>query len=237
MHPLHMRATGCARRVVFGDLVTRAVLVATVLALVGRSCAVDEMGSAGRQEVANTTTNSASPDSEDPSSPPPAARTSCTKARLENSAEQVFLCSNEVRQDPKLFLHDYPCDALSFMNELEGGSGALEMDATLTDVSQKHADYLATTMVPSHSGPDGSTAGSRALAAGFLYEHIGENIAYGFDNARDIVFAWMCSQSHRSVLLDCRFSHMGLGVKNLDGGMLITQTMACTSDGSCRSKC
>ncbi|GMH37013.1 hypothetical protein BSKO_04886 [Bryopsis sp. KO-2023] len=164
-------------------------------------------------------------------------RSSCSKKRSGNSAMQVFHCSNEVRSDPKMFMNEYPCDTSSFMHELEKGSGHLEVEGTLMDVAQRHTDYLASTMIPSHSGPDGSTAGSRALAAGYSYEVIGENIASGFDNARDIVFAWMCSPSHRSVLLDCRFSHMGVGVAAVDDGMYITQTMACTTDGSCGLNC
>lgn len=162
---------------------------------------------------------------------------SCSSARSLDSAMQVFLCSNEVRSNPKMFVNEYPCDASSFMHELEKASGYVEMEGTLMDVAQRHTDYLASTMIPSHSGPDGSTAGTRALAAGYSYEVIGENIASGFDNARDIVFAWMCSPSHRSVLLDCRFSHMGVGVATVDGGMYITQTMACTTDGACGLNC
>lgn len=39
----------------------------------------------------------------------------------------------------------------------------------------------------------------------------GENIAYGFNEPQDVVAAWMASPGHRAIILDPKYTQLGIG--------------------------
>jgi uncharacterized protein YkwD len=52
---------------------------------------------------------------------------------------------------------------------------------------------------------------------------VGENVAYGYTTAEDVVFAWLHSPSHKSII-EGSYTHAGFGVlKNDDGRYFFTQ--------------
>lgn len=52
---------------------------------------------------------------------------------------------------------------------------------------------------------------------------VGENVAYGYTTAEDVVFAWLNSPSHKEVI-EGNYTHSGFGViANEDGNLFYTQ--------------
>lgn len=63
----------------------------------------------------------------------------------------------------------------------------------------------------SHTRPNGQPWHSALKNIGITYSFAGENIAWGFDSASDVVTAWMNSSGHRANILKSAFMHMGVG--------------------------
>ena len=91
------------------------------------------------------------------------------------------------------------------------GCGPLTLDQELVLASERQSWYMASTGNFGHLGRDGSTFVARALAAGYT-EPSGENIAWGYDTATQVMDAWMLSPGHRSNILDCAARSIGIGV-------------------------
>ena len=89
---------------------------------------------------------------------------------------------------------------------------ALREVPKLTDSAQRYTTEMVREHFFSHKAPDGSTPGSRILAAGFRWSWAGENIASGFSTPLSVVDAWMQSPGHCYNLLAPAFSDMGVGV-------------------------
>lgn len=86
-------------------------------------------------------------------------------------------------------------------------------DARLTAAAQSHAEDMAENNYLSHVGRDGSTVADRALAAGYNYAFIAENIAQGFYSEEAVMAAWMNSPGHAANILDARAEDFGLGLE------------------------
>ncbi len=64
----------------------------------------------------------------------------------------------------------------------------------------------------SHTAPDGTQPWSFADKAGYQYQALGENLAYGFVGSDDVVRGWLNSQEHRTNMLDPAYQDVGFGV-------------------------
>jgi uncharacterized protein YkwD len=91
------------------------------------------------------------------------------------------------------------------------GCGPLTDDPELDLAAERQSWYMATTGNFSHLGRDGSTFVARARAAGYSAPS-GENIAWGYDSATQVMDAWMLSPGHRSNILNCAARSIGIGV-------------------------
>jgi uncharacterized protein YkwD len=91
------------------------------------------------------------------------------------------------------------------------GCDQLAVDHDLIDASVRQSLDMASTGRFSHIGNDGSTFETRAHAAGYE-QPSGENIAWGFDTADDVMSAWMASAHHRANILNCAAKSIGTGV-------------------------
>ena len=89
---------------------------------------------------------------------------------------------------------------------------ALHAVPKLTVSAQRYTTEMVRDHFFSHQAPNGSTPGSRILAAGFRWTWEGENIASGFSTPLSVVTAWMHSAGHCYNLLAPAFSDMGVGV-------------------------
>jgi uncharacterized protein YkwD len=105
------------------------------------------------------------------------------------------------------------------------GCGQLAVDHELVVASERQSDYMAVTGNFSHIGRGGSTFVARARAAGYA-EPSGENIAWGYETATDVMDAWMASPGHRRNILNCAAQSIGTGVRYAtDGTPYYTQVL------------
>ncbi|HWS36670.1 MAG TPA: CAP domain-containing protein [Actinoplanes sp.] len=93
----------------------------------------------------------------------------------------------------------------------ESGCPAVTVDEQLVTASLRQSSYMARTRLFSHVWRNGSTFADRSEEAGYQ-DPAGENIAWGYRNAADVVRAWMGSLGHRRNILNCEAKAMGAGV-------------------------
>jgi uncharacterized protein YkwD len=80
----------------------------------------------------------------------------------------------------------------------------LKLNPELTAAAQAKANDLVSRDYWAHTAPDGTTPSTLVASAGYPYQAAGENLAYGFGSASDIIKAWMNSPEHRRNLLALR---------------------------------
>jgi uncharacterized protein YkwD len=91
------------------------------------------------------------------------------------------------------------------------GCRPLAVSRNLTVASVRQSTYMARTGLFTHVWRDGSTFVSRAHAAGYR-QPSGENIAWGYGSAAEVMAAWMASPRHRRNILNCGARSIGTGV-------------------------
>jgi uncharacterized protein YkwD len=91
------------------------------------------------------------------------------------------------------------------------GCGLLAVSHDLTIASVRQSLYMARTGLFTHVWRDGTTFVARAHAAGYR-QPSGENIAWGYQSASDVMAAWMASPHHRENILNCGAHSIGTGV-------------------------
>ncbi|MFC4067245.1 CAP domain-containing protein [Actinoplanes subglobosus] len=105
----------------------------------------------------------------------------------------------------------------------EAGCPALTVDGQLVTASLRQSNYMARTRLFSHVWRDGSTFVDRSEDAGYQ-QPAGENIAWGYRSAPEVVDAWMASPGHRRNILNCKAKSFGAGVAfAVDGTPYYTQ--------------
>jgi hypothetical protein len=112
--------------------------------------------------------------------------------RSDFSASELLLKSNEMRMQ-----HNQP---------------TLQLDARLSAAAQAKADDMVSKNYWSHTGPNGSTSSTLLSQSGYTYQVAGENLAYGFRNADQVITGWMSSPDHRANLLSADYYDVGFGV-------------------------
>lgn len=103
------------------------------------------------------------------------------------------------------------------------GCAAVTVNVRLTAAAVGHSAWMAQTGTFSHTGRAGSSFVLRARTAGFA-KPAGENIAWGYRSAAEVVNAWMKSPGHRANILNCKSKSVGVGaVRNAAGTPYYTQ--------------
>lgn len=121
----------------------------------------------------------------------------------------------EKKADP---VAEFKAEVLKLINEerAKAGLSALtgsEALAAAADTRAKEADAKF-----AHVRPDGRKVGTAFTDAGITYKSAGENLAYGYANAADLVKGWMDSTAHKDILLSAKFTTAELGYfQNADG--------------------
>ncbi|MGK5679468.1 CAP domain-containing protein [Actinoplanes sp. URMC 104] len=87
----------------------------------------------------------------------------------------------------------------------------LIVDHDLTVASVRQSVYMARTGRFSHVWSDGTTFVRRSHLAGYA-QPSGENIAWGYRTATEVIQAWMASPRHRANMLNCGAKSIGTGV-------------------------
>jgi uncharacterized protein YkwD len=97
------------------------------------------------------------------------------------------------------------------------GCPALTTDTKLTDAARGHSAYMARTGQFSHIGDNGSDFAAREQAAGYTAP-AAENIAWGYRTAATVVNSWMNSPGHRTNILNCQNTTVGVGAVYAENG-------------------
>ncbi len=108
------------------------------------------------------------------------------------SAEQIILLTNQARQRASLM--------------------TVTSDRRLMQAAQAKAEAMAAAQHFAHALPDGRRAWDFMRSADYRYAHAGENLAIHFTSEKRMVQAWLASPTHRAVILNARYEHIGIGI-------------------------
>ncbi len=97
------------------------------------------------------------------------------------------------------------------------GLPALTVNSQLAALAQSHAADMACNDMISHTGSDGSSAYSRAVAAGYAGA-FSEEIIYGGGGPQAAMIWWMSDQIHRDAILKAKTTEMGVGYAYFSNG-------------------
>lgn len=86
----------------------------------------------------------------------------------------------------------------------------LALNDALADAALAHSRDMARQGYFSHQGKDGRSVAERALAAGYRWRRIGENIAIGQESPDEVVAGWLTSPTHCASIMDAGFTDMGV---------------------------
>ncbi len=86
----------------------------------------------------------------------------------------------------------------------------VRLSDALSAVALEHSTQMAAADSLAHEGRDGSTAAMRVHRANIPAKHVGENIAAGVPTGAEVIAGWLASPSHCSVIMDPRFTEMGV---------------------------
>ena len=87
----------------------------------------------------------------------------------------------------------------------------VSLSTTLDEVALGHAVDMATHNYFEHEDLSGHSPADRVRAVGYREKLVGENIAYGVENADEAVQGWLDSPGHCENIMDPRFAEMGVG--------------------------
>ncbi|MFI6233215.1 CAP domain-containing protein [Micromonospora sp. NPDC050784] len=99
----------------------------------------------------------------------------------------------------------------------KAGCKALSIDTKLMTAAQRHSQDQADHQNMSHTGSDGSNAGTRLDRVGYAWRTYGENVAWNQQNPAAVMDAWMNSSGHRANILNCAFTQIGVGIASSNG--------------------
>jgi uncharacterized protein YkwD len=100
------------------------------------------------------------------------------------------------------------------------GLGILRINPLLTEAARLHASAMASLNRMAHElpGSPNPTMIDRAQAVGYRYAWLGENIAYNYADAANVMLAWINSPGHRANIMFDQFTEIGVAlVRNADG--------------------
>lgn len=115
------------------------------------------------------------------------------------STEQLLVLTNQKRQ--------------------ENGISPLSLNDNLSQAAANKAADMFSKNYWAHNAPDGTTPWVFIKGAGYNYIYAGENLARGFNNATEVVNAWMASPEHKKNMLSSNYQNVGFAVStgNLSG--------------------
>jgi len=93
----------------------------------------------------------------------------------------------------------------------------------LATAAFRHSVDMATHSSFSHTGTNGSTAGTRISQAGYNWSTYGENIAVGYSSVAAVVDGWIASPGHCLNIMNANFTEIGAAY---DVGIYLTNPAA-----------
>lgn len=103
---------------------------------------------------------------------------------------------------------------LEYTNQkrVENGLKPLKMNAQLAAAARNKAAYMFAHNFWAHNAPDGTTPWKFINDAKYDYVYAGENLARDFENSKEVVDAWMNSETHRVNILQGKYQDIGFAV-------------------------
>lgn len=92
------------------------------------------------------------------------------------------------------------------------GLAPLQVVPALEQAARRHSSDMAAHNLMAHEGSDGSTAGERISAAGYQWDLWSETIAWGIEDAQEVVAWFLDSNEHRMALLSAHFTDFGVAL-------------------------
>ncbi|MCA8883390.1 MAG: CAP domain-containing protein [Rhodobacteraceae bacterium] len=92
------------------------------------------------------------------------------------------------------------------------GRAPLRAAQPLTRAAQIHAEDLARRIVLTHGSENGDLAAERAAAQGYAWALVLENVAFGQQNADQVLTSWANSPDHRTAMLNPEVTEYGVGL-------------------------
>lgn len=112
---------------------------------------------------------------------------------------------------------------ISLTNIERTGAGLprLVENETLNRAAQLKLDHMIKNDYFAHNAPDGTTPWQWFEAAGYDYQHAGENLAMDFDYTANQHKAWMNSTTHRQNIMSSKYTEIGVatGAGRINGDM------------------
>ncbi|MFF8732369.1 CAP domain-containing protein [Streptomyces sp. NPDC015171] len=148
------------------------------------------------------TTAAIAPGAPRPSTPKPAATTAASAPAAPSTPKSASAASGVTGQ------------ILRLVNDERSKAGCqpLTLNGKLSQAAQAHSADMASHRNMSHTGSDGSSPGDRITGAGYAWSSYGENVAYGYTTADQVMAGWMSSPGHRANILNCGFKEIGIGL-------------------------
>lgn len=87
----------------------------------------------------------------------------------------------------------------------------LRWNEKLEKAAYSHAADMERNRFFSHKGSNGKYSADRASKAGYKWNFVGENIAWGYDSVSEVVLGWKTSSGHCRNMMHSGYTEMGAG--------------------------
>jgi uncharacterized protein YkwD len=101
----------------------------------------------------------------------------------------------------------------------KAGLKPLKANEKLTKAAREHSKNMARQEKMDHE-LDGKTPAARVRKAGYKFNAMAENIAYGQRTVEEVLESWMTSEGHRANILNPKYREIGIGVAPGSKGVL-----------------
>ncbi|MFB8104895.1 MULTISPECIES: sigma-70 family RNA polymerase sigma factor [Streptomyces] len=102
----------------------------------------------------------------------------------------------------------------------------LTTDPRLTEVAQRHSEDMAARDYFDHTDSTGRNMGDRVTDSGYRWTAVGETIATGNADPAAVAEQWRRSPGRDDDILNCNFTHVGVGIADSPRGPYWTQVLA-----------
>jgi uncharacterized protein YkwD len=110
---------------------------------------------------------------------------------------------------------------IASVNQYRAGYGVapVYIDGRLTEAAQGHANDIAQRQVLTHTGADGSNAGTRISARGYTWRTWAENAAAGQPTPADVMNSWINSPGHAANMRNGSVVNIGVAAAQGSNGV------------------
>lgn len=160
------------------------------------------------------------------------ALTAPARAGWETGANAAAPVAEALAADKGYTAEDYVTEVLELVNKARADTGLKAL--TGLEALRAPADLRAqeSSVLFSHTRPDGRSCGTVYADSGLYYKKAGENLSYGYADPAALVAAWMDSQSHRGNLLNANFLNAGVGYYISENGTIYCSMLFYTAQAS-----